>query len=135
MGYEHGYRAGMKRTVGGGAHRGPVAPARQRRAIRIVQVLMALLGAGLLLYAGYTVGVASGYREGKQDGPLEAPRRPPLAQTLVVGALGAGALLAAVALQGPAGVRIPTPARLDELAGRAEAVAITRAEAPKGDSA
>lgn len=101
---------------------------RQRRAIRIVQILMVIIAAGLLVYAGYTLGLANGYRSGRQAGDLGAPTPPPLAQTLVLTALGAGALCAAVSLHGPAGVRIPTPARLDELAGRAEAVAVTRAE-------
>ncbi|MBA2272686.1 MAG: hypothetical protein H0W21_02115 [Actinobacteria bacterium] len=125
----------MKRSMGGGAHRGPVAPTRQRRAIRLVQMLMVLLGAGLLVYAGYTLGVASGSRSGRRAGDLGAATPPPLTQTLVLAALGAGSLGAAVSLQGPGDVRIPTPARLEELAGRAEAAAVSRAgEAPKGDS-
>ena len=114
--------------MGGGAHRGPVAPARQRRAIRIVQILMVLLGGGLLLYSGYSLGLASGYRTGRQADDLGAAKPPPLAQSLVLATLGTGALVAAVSLQGSGGVRIPTPARLEELAGRAEAVATARAE-------
>ena len=121
--------------MGGGAHRGPVAPARQRGAIRLVQMLMVILGAGLLVYAGYSLGVASGYRSGRRAGDLGAPAPPPFTQTLVLAVLGAGALGAAVSLQGPGGVRIPTPARLEELAGRAEAAAVSRAgETPKKDS-
>ena len=125
----------MKRSMGGGAHRGPVAPARQRGAIRLVQMLMVILGAGLLVYAGYSLGVASGYRSGRRAGDLGAPAPPPFTQTLVLAVLGAGSLGAAVSLQGPGGVRIPTPARLEELAGRAEAAAVSRAgETPKKDS-
>ncbi|MBA3350741.1 MAG: hypothetical protein H0T12_09330 [Actinobacteria bacterium] len=124
----------MKRNIGGGAHRGPVAPARQRRAIRLVQILMVLLAAGLLVCAGYSQGVARGYRSGRAAADLGAATPPPLAQALVLAALGAGALGAAVSLQGTGGVRIPTPARLEELAGRAEAVAVGRAErTPKED--
>ncbi|MDQ3767548.1 MAG: hypothetical protein M3346_09410, partial [Actinomycetota bacterium] len=103
----------MKRSMGGGAHRGPVAPARQRRAIRLVLALMVLLAACLLAYAGYSQGVASGYRSGRGAGELGAPTPPPVTQTLVLAALGAGALGAAVSLQGTGGVRIPTPARLE----------------------
>lgn len=122
--------------MGGGAHRGPVAPARQRRAIRLVQTLMVLLAACLLVYAGYSQGVASGYRSGRRASGLGAPTAPPLTQTLVLAALGVGALGAAVSLQGTGGVRIPTPGRLEELAGRAEATAVTRAEqTSKEDSA
>ncbi len=122
--------------MGGGAHRGPVAPARQRRAIRLVQLLMVLMAAGLLVYAGYSQGVASGYRAGRRTAELGAPAPPPFTQTLVLTALGAGALGVAVSLQGTGGVRIPTPARLEELAGRAEAAAVARVEqSPKQDSA
>ncbi len=97
---------------------------------------MVLLAACLLAYAGYSQGVASGYRSGRGAGELGAPTPPPVTQTLVLAALGAGALGAAVSLQGTGGVRIPTPARLEELAGRAEAAAVTRAEQPpKEDSA
>jgi hypothetical protein len=78
--------------MGGGAHRGPVAPARQRGAIRLVQMLMVILGAGLLVYAGYSLGVASGYRSGRRAGDLGAPAPPPFTQTLVLAVLGAGSL-------------------------------------------
>jgi hypothetical protein len=47
----------------------------------------------------------------------------------VLTVLGAGALVSALLLQGGSEtVRIPTPARLDELAGRAEQAAVQRAE-------
>ena len=36
----------MKRQMAGGAHRGPVAPNRQRRTIRFVQLLLVLAAAG-----------------------------------------------------------------------------------------
>jgi hypothetical protein len=42
--------------------------------------------------------------------------------------LAAGSLAAAAALGGRSGVKIPTPARLEELVGRAEQAAVQRAE-------
>jgi hypothetical protein len=42
--------------------------------------------------------------------------------------LGLTALAGAFLLQGSDGVRVPTPARLDELTGRAEQSAVQRAE-------
>jgi hypothetical protein len=118
----------MKRAMGGGAHRGPAPLRRQRRTIRIVQLLLILLAAGLLMSAGYSLGRASGYDAGRRAGGIGAPRRPEPIQTTVLVALGLGALAGAMLLQGPGGVRLPTPARLDELTGRAEAAAVSRAE-------
>ena len=118
----------MKRQAGGGAHRGPVAPGRQRRTIRIVQGLLVLIAAGLLMFAGYSMGRSSGYEDGQRAGQLDAPREPSSVQTIVLAALGLAALGGALYLQGDGTVRVPTPARLEELAGRAEAAAIDRAE-------
>jgi TRAP-type C4-dicarboxylate transport system permease small subunit len=118
----------MKRSMGGGARRGPVAHNRQRKTIRFVQLLLVLLAAGLLVFAGYSAGRRSGYDAGLQAAEEAPPRRPAVAQTVVLSLLGLGALAAAVALQGGGDVRIPTPARLDELAGRAESAALQRAE-------
>lgn len=100
----------MKRAVTGGTHRGPVALRRQKRTIRFVQVLLVLIAIGLAAFAGYS----------SRDGSL--------AQVLVTVVLGGVALAAAGALADGRDVRIPTPARLDELAGRAERAAIERAE-------
>jgi hypothetical protein len=111
----------------GGTYRGPVGVGRQRKAVRIVQVLLVLIAAGLLLFAGYSLGVRSGYEQGRQGGELGAPQPPTFSQVVVPAALGMGALTAAFLLQSPGGVRIPSPARLDELAGRAEATAVDRA--------
>jgi hypothetical protein len=118
----------MKRSMGGGTHRGPVGLRRQRRTIRFVQILLVLTAAGLLLFAGYALGRTSGYDAGVAAGEIDAPRRPSSVQTLVLGALGLGALAGAVFLQGDGTVRVPTPARLEELVGRAESQAIERAE-------
>lgn len=112
----------------GGAHRGPLGLRRQRRTIRFVQILLVVTAAGLLLFAGYAWGRSSGYHAGTRSEEIDAPRRPSAAQTLVLGALGLTALGGAVVLQGDGTVRIPTPARLEELAGRAERQAIERAE-------
>jgi hypothetical protein len=48
-------------------------------------------------------------------------------QVAALAVLGTAALVTALALQGSGGIRVPTPARLDELAGRAESVAVERA--------
>jgi hypothetical protein len=118
----------MKRQAVAGTVRGPVAPTRQRRTLRLVQVLLVLVAAGLLMYAGYALGKAAGYEDGRTGDDLGGPSKPGIAETIVPGLLGLGALGAAIALQGPGGLRIPTPARLDELAGRAEGEAVDRAE-------
>ena len=114
--------------MGGGTHRGPLGLRRQRRTIRFVQIVLVLTAAGLLLFAGYAWGRTSGYDAGTQAGEIDAPRRPSGVQTFVLGILGLTALGGALLLQGDGTVRIPTPARLDELAGRAELQAIERAE-------
>ena len=118
----------MKRQMGGGTHRGPVGLRRQRRTIRFVQVVLVLTAAGLLAFAGYSLGRSSGYDAGSSAGAIDAPRRPSNVQTVVLGVLGLAALSGALFLQGDGTVRVPTPARLEELVGRAESQAIERAE-------
>ena len=118
----------MKRSMGGGAHRGPVAPTRQRRTIRFVQILLLLTAAGLLMFAGYSWGLVNGYEDGTRAGAIDAPREPSPWQPVVLVVLGGIAIRGAFALQDSSGVRMPTPARLDDLAGRAEHAAIQRAE-------
>lgn len=117
----------------GGTHRGPLGLRRQRRTIRFVQVLLVLSAAALLLFAGYAWGRSSGYEAGARSAEIDAPRPPSSAQTIVLSALGLTALAGALVLQGDGTVRIPTPARLDELAGRAERQAIERAEQVAGE--
>lgn len=104
-----------------------MAHARQRRSIRIVQALLVLCAAGLLLFAGYSWGLSSGYERGARASDIDPPARSNTAQTVVLGVLGAVALGAALALQG-SGVRIPVPARLEDLTARAERTAVERAE-------
>jgi len=118
----------MKRSIGGGAHRGPVAHSRQRRTIRFMQVLLVVVAAGLLMLAGYSWGRASGFDAGKRADEVGAPKEPGIGSTIVLGAFGLVALAGAFVLGGPEGVRIPRPARLEELAGRAESVAVEKAE-------
>lgn len=118
----------MKRSLGGGAHRGPVGHARQRRSIRLVQALLVLCAAGLLLFAGYSWGLSSGYERAAETSTIDRPSGPSPWQTVVLSVLGLVSLGAATALQG-SGVRIPVPARLEELSARAEKVAVDRAEA------
>lgn len=112
----------------GGTHRGPLGLRRQRRTIRFVQILLVATAAAFLLFAGYAWGRSAGYDAGARAGEVDAPRRPSGAQIVVSSILGLAALGGALALQGDGTVRIPTPARLDELAGRAERQAIERAE-------
>ena len=118
----------MKRSMGGHSARGPVAPARQRRTIRLMQVLLVMAAVALLLFAGYSWGRVSGYDAGRRAEAIDAPRRPSGAQTAVLALLGGVALGGALLLQGDGSVRLPTPARLDELSGRAERSAVERAE-------
>lgn len=117
----------MKRQISGGTGRVPSALGRQRRTIRLVQVLMALLAVGLFAFAGYTAGRAAGFDDGRRAAAIDAPAEPSTVQTVSLVALGALLLGAAFALQARGGLRMPTPARLDELATRAEAAAIDRA--------
>jgi len=113
--------------MGGHTVRGPVAPARQRRTIRFMQVLLGVAAVGFLVFAGYSWGRSSGYDAGRRAGRIDAPARPSATQTVVLIVLGAGALAGAFVLQGDGSVRLPTPARLDELSGRAERAAVERA--------
>ena len=87
-----------------------------------------MVAAGLLMFAGYSLGRAAGFEEARRGDVLEAPRKPPATQTIVLAVLGLAAGVGALLLQGERGVRMPTPARLEELAGRAEAEAVERAE-------
>ena len=118
----------MKRAALGGAHRGPVAPTRQRRTIRFVQLLLLLFAIGLFVFAGYSLGRATGYDDGLRAGEIDAPREPSTIQSVVLVTIGAIALGGAFLLGSGDTVRIPTPALLDELAGRAESVALQKAE-------
>lgn len=118
----------MKRAALGGAHRGPVAPARQRRTIRFVQTLLILFAIGLFVLAGYSFGRAAGFSAGRQAASIDAPREPSPAQGVVLVVLGGIALGGGWLLSAGGAVRLPTPARLDELVGRAESVAVERAE-------
>lgn len=118
----------MKRAITGGAHRGPVAPTRQRRTIRFVQILLLLTAAVLIAFAGYSYGRVDGYEAGQRSSEIDAPREPSAMQPIVLVVLGGIAFGAAVLLQERSAVRIPTPAKLDDLTQRAEQVAIEKAE-------
>jgi hypothetical protein len=108
---------------------------RQRRTIRLVQLLLVAIAAGLFVFAGYSLGRVAGYDDGRRADRLDAPRRPSAVQTVVLLALG-GATLGAAATLGTSGpLRIPTPARLEELVGRAEETAIRKAEEAASEGA
>ncbi|MEA2505663.1 MAG: hypothetical protein QOH48_281 [Actinomycetota bacterium] len=119
----------MKRSMGGGSYRGPVGLLRQRRTIRFVQISLVIVAAAFLMYAGYSQGRVSGFEQGRRANSIGAPKAPSQSKSVVLVILGLGALLPAVLLQGQGGVRLPVPARLEELTGRAESSAIERAEA------
>ena len=108
--------------MGGGALRGPVAPTRQRKTIRFVQILLVMTAVGTFVFAG----IAFARDGAEQSGGVE-PRDPSVLQPLVLVVMGLAALATARGLSDGPSVRVPTPARLDELAGRAERVAIERA--------
>jgi hypothetical protein len=124
----------MKRGMSGGAHRGPVAVTRQRRTIRLVQLLLVAIAAGLFVFAGYSLGRVAGYDDGRRADRLDAPRRPSAVQTVVLFVLGGAALGAAATLGTGGPLRVPTPARLEELVGRAEETAIRKAEDAAAES-
>ncbi len=104
-----------------------MAPTRQRRTIRFVQTLLILAAVGLFVFSGYSFGRAAGYDAGRRAGDIDAPREPSTVQALVLVALGGVALGGGLLLSGDGSVRLPTPARLEELAGRAESVAVEKA--------
>jgi hypothetical protein len=93
-----------------------------------MQGLLVIVAAGLLMMAGYSWGRSSGFDAGKRADEVGGPREPGLGAAVVLTAFGLGALAGAFILGGPEGVRIPRPARLEELAGRAESVAVEKAE-------
>lgn len=83
---------------------------RQRRTIRLVQLLLVALGAGLLFFSGYSFAGKDG---GDED--LDAGRSTPMSQVVVTAMLGIGGVAAALALQTEGGVRLLTPAKLREM--------------------
>ena len=86
-----------------------------------MQGLLVVIAAGLLLVAGYQWGRS-------EDASASGSPSPSAMQVVALALLGTASFAGAISLQGRGGIRIPTPARLDELAGRAEKVAIERAE-------
>jgi hypothetical protein len=95
--------------------------------LRFVQGLLVAVGLALLLFAARQWARSSGFDDAAVN-RAGGPTPPSATEVVALALLGIGALASARALQGPGGIRIPTPARLEELAGRAEAVAVERAE-------
>lgn len=93
-----------------------------------MQGLLVLIAAGLLMFAGYTWGRVDGFDDGSRSDEIGAPDKPGALEIVVPALLGASALTGALLLQGNGGLRMPSPARLDDLAGRVEQVAVERAE-------
>jgi hypothetical protein len=92
-----------------------------------MQAIFIVIAAALLVFAGYSWGRSSGFDAGRRD-DIDAPRPPSAVQAVVLAMLGVGSMAAALSLGGREGVRIPTPSRLDDLAGRAQATAVQRAQ-------
>ena len=112
----------------GGAHRGPVALDRQRRTIRLVQIILVLVALGLIAFAGFSFMEVIGYEAPSGGASFEQPRAPSLVQPVVLALLGAASMAVAASLGLGRTVKLPTPARLEEFVGRAEGAAIERAE-------
>ena len=110
----------MKRQAVGGAHRGPAGLRRQRRTLRLVQILLVLIAGGLLMFAGYSLGVIAGMESAQRSGELGAPAKPSALQPVALAVLGLGAFSGALLLQAAGGIRLPTPARLEAVAGAPE---------------
>ena len=115
--------------MAGGSHRGPVGLTRQRRTIRIVQVILLVIAIGLVIAA-----ITSWGQVGEAPDPRTLARQTSYAQPIVLFILALVAAGAAWLLSDGRAVRIPTPARLEELAGRAENVAIEKAKAEADQS-
>jgi ABC-type dipeptide/oligopeptide/nickel transport system permease subunit len=95
-----------------------------------VQLLLVLVSGALMMFAGYSLGRYSGYVEGRAEDAIDVPRRPSLVQPAVLVVLGGISIVVALILE-RGGLQPPTPARLDELVGRAEAAAVDRASSPR----
>ena len=89
-----------------------------------MQGLFVLIAIGLVVLAVSSVGDL-----GDTGSAFDAPRERSILQPIVLGVMAVLSVAAAFALQDGKTVRIPTPARLEELVGRAEATALERAEA------
>ena len=111
----------------GGAHRGPVAPSRQRRTIRLVQALLIVMGLGLVVAAFLSLIEVTAF-DPSGVASFDRPRPPSWGQPIVLAILALVSLGAASVLGLGRTVKLPTPARLEEFVGRAEGAAIDRAE-------
>ena len=99
-----------------------------------MQGLLIAIAVGLLMFAGYSWGRSTGFDQGRSTGTIDTPAEPGIAQTVVLAVLGAGALAGAFLLQRDGVVVVPTPAKLDSLAGRAERAMVEKAEQIAGES-
>jgi hypothetical protein len=99
-----------------------------------MQGLLIAIAVGLLMFAGYSWGRSTGFDQGRATGTIDAPAEPGMAQTVVLAVLGVGALAGAFLLQRDGVVVVPTTAKLDALAGRAEQAMVEKAEQIAGGS-
>lgn len=90
--------------------------------------MFVLFAIGLFVFAGYSFGRSAGYEDGARAGEIDAPSEPSPVKAVVLVVLGGVSLASGMLLSSGGAVRVPTPARLEELVGRAEAVALSKAE-------
>ena len=78
------------------------------------------------MFAGYSLGEAAGFEDGRRAESLDAPAEPSGSQTFVLALLGLGAFASALLLQTEGGVRLLTPKKLLELerSGGSEPIAM-----------
>lgn len=86
--------------------------------MRMMQALLVVAAAGLLVFAGYSWGRVAGIDEAQRIDEFDTPRAPSAAEVIVPAILGIGCLVGAFLLQAGPGVRLPTPARLEQMRGR-----------------
>jgi drug/metabolite transporter (DMT)-like permease len=113
--------------MGGDAARGPVGVLRQRRTLRLMQLILVLIAGVIMMFAGYSYGRVQGYEDAQRSESFDAPSKPSNGRTIALVFLGAIPIAVAFLLE-RGGLGVPTPARLDELTGRAEQAALERAE-------
>lgn len=100
----------------------------------MIQGLLVLIATGLLMFAGYSLGEAAGFEDGRRAESLDAPAKPSGSQTFVLALLGLGTFAAALLLQTEGGVRLLTPKKLLELerSGGSEPIAMEDQTAAHG---
>lgn len=102
----------------------------------MIQGLLVLIATGLLMFAGYSLGEAAGFEDGRRADSLDSPAEPSGSQAVVLALLGLGTFAAALLLQTEGGVRLLTPKKLLELerSGGSEPIAMAEQPAQNSDA-